>query len=98
MIIWAPIKINKPAINVLTTGASILKKIFKIIDMPNAIKKVPSKKSNNMSFITPIKWGEQWVSNPRPPEPQSGALPTELCSPLHELYQEVYVFYLKKQR
>ncbi len=27
-------------------------------------------------------WGERWDSNPRPPEPQSGALPTELRSPL----------------
>lgn len=26
-------------------------------------------------------WGEWWESNPRPPEPQSGALPTELHSP-----------------
>ena len=23
-------------------------------------------------------WGDRWNSNPRPPEPQSGALPTEL--------------------
>ena len=26
-------------------------------------------------------WGEWWDSNPRPPEPQSGALPTELHPP-----------------
>lgn len=26
-------------------------------------------------------WGEWWVSNPRPSEPQSDALPTELHSP-----------------
>lgn len=26
-------------------------------------------------------WGEWWGSNPRPPEPQPGALPTELHSP-----------------
>ena len=25
--------------------------------------------------------GERWGSNPRPPEPQSGALPTELRPP-----------------
>lgn len=25
--------------------------------------------------------GEQWGSNPRPSEPQSDALPTELCPP-----------------
>ena len=29
---------------------------------------------------TPI-WGERWESNPRQPEPQSGALPTELRPP-----------------
>ena len=28
-----------------------------------------------------IKWGERWDSNPRQPESQSGALPTELRSP-----------------
>lgn len=65
--------------------------------MPKAIRKTPNKKSNNTYYL-PQKWGEQWGSNPRPPEPQSGALPTELCSPSHELYQEVYVFYPKKQR
>lgn len=26
-------------------------------------------------------WGEWWGSNPRQPEPQSGALPTELHPP-----------------
>ena len=26
-------------------------------------------------------WGERWDSNPRQPEPQSGALPTELRPP-----------------
>ena len=33
----------------------------------------------NISTLT--KWGERWGSNPRQPEPQSGALPTELRSP-----------------
>src|SRR5438093_4852282 len=28
-----------------------------------------------------LDWGEWWGSNPRPPDPQSGALPTELHSP-----------------
>lgn len=28
-----------------------------------------------------VVWGEWWGSNPRPPEPQPGALPTELHSP-----------------
>lgn len=26
-------------------------------------------------------WGDRWGSNPRQPEPQSGALPTELRPP-----------------
>ena len=30
-------------------------------------------------------WGGQWGSNPRPPESQSGALPTELCPPQNVL-------------
>jgi hypothetical protein len=29
----------------------------------------------------PLLWGERWDSNPRQPEPQSGALPTELRPP-----------------
>ncbi len=28
-----------------------------------------------------VGWGEWWGSNPRQPEPQSGALPTELHPP-----------------
>ncbi|CUU49210.1 protein of unknown function [Clostridium beijerinckii] len=28
-------------------------------------------------------WGERWDSNPRQPVPQTGALPTELRSPLY---------------
>lgn len=31
-----------------------------------------------------FKWGEQRDLNPRPPDPQSGALPAELCSPRNE--------------
>ena len=30
-----------------------------------------------------ILWGDGWGSNPRPPESQSGALPTELPPPLN---------------
>ena len=29
-----------------------------------------------------VKWGGRWGLNPRPPESQSGALPTELRPPL----------------
>ena len=34
-------------------------------------------------LTTYCKWGERRGLNPRPPESQSGALPTELRSPLH---------------
>ena len=33
------------------------------------------------ALITWINWGDWWGSNPRQPESQSGALPTELQSP-----------------
>ena len=39
-----------------------------------------------------IKWGERWGSNPRPPESQSGALPTELRSPLLLFYHLALIF------
>lgn len=53
---------------------------FKIIDPPIAIRIEPEKK---LEFIDNfLEWGEWWGSNPRPPEPQPGALPTELHSPL----------------
>ena len=50
-----------------------------IIGKPNDYKppktKTPSEKSESVS------WGAMWGSNPRHPEPQSGALPTELIAP-----------------
>ena len=39
-------------------------------------------------------WGEWWESNPRPPEPQSGALPTELHSPYTKHYRGLRRKYL----
>ena len=36
----------------------------------------------------PLMWGERWDSNPRHPEPQSGALPTELRPPHFLLIME----------
>lgn len=32
-------------------------------------------------YLFILLWGEWWDSNPRPPEPQSGALPAELHPP-----------------
>jgi hypothetical protein len=37
-------------------------------------------------LLLPKIWGGRWGSNPRPPESQSGALPTELRPPLHFTY------------
>ena len=34
------------------------------------------------SVLSPLIWGGRWDSNPRRPDPQSGALPTELRPPL----------------
>jgi hypothetical protein len=42
--------------------------------------------SNFFKFYTQNTWGERWGLNPRPPEPQSGALPTELRSPQSVYY------------
>ena len=33
-----------------------------------------------------LQWGGRWGSNPRPPESQSGALPTELRPPLQKTF------------
>ena len=41
-----------------------------------------------------VEWGEWWESNPRPPEPQSGALPTELHSPYTKHYRGLRRKYL----
>lgn len=86
------------AIIVLIIGKSMSKKVFKIIEMPKAIKNIPTSVSNNILLDLKLKWGEQWVSNPRPPEPQSGALPAELCSPSYIFsMKKVYGFCIKKQ-
>ena len=36
-----------------------------------------------------IFWGERWDSNPRPPGPQPGALPTELLPPRESSYTQL---------
>ena len=43
-----------------------------------------SSREESLLFATALyKWGGRWGLNPRPPESQSGALPTELRPPLH---------------
>ena len=44
---------------------------------------MPESKSGALPLgdIPMFKWGGRWDSNPRQPEPQSGALPTELRPP-----------------
>lgn len=39
------------------------------------------------------RWGERWGSNPRQPEPQSGALPTELRSPCRNAKVLIFLYY-----
>ena len=43
-------------------------------------------------------WGGIWGSNPRHPEPQSGALPTELIPPSMDLYAARILYKIKAQR
>lgn len=40
------------------------------------------------------KWGERWGSNPRPSEPQSDALPTELLPPFCRITKLTFFSYL----
>ena len=42
----------------------------------------PKSSASTNSATLAFKWGGRWGSNPRPPESQSGALPTELRPPL----------------
>ena len=53
--------------------------------------------SQNRYFYLSLKWGGRWGSNPRPPESQSGALPTELRPPLFKLTCR-YTAYLRLTR
>ena len=38
-----------------------------------------------MAWRILVEWGGRWDSNPRRPDPQSGALPTELRPPCHSI-------------
>ena len=40
-------------------------------------------------------WGAMWGSNPRHPEPQSGALPTELIAPYSEGIAKVRKYFFR---
>ncbi len=39
-----------------------------------------------------FKWGGRWDLNPRQPESQSGALPTELRPPCRDIYSGISKF------
>ena len=41
-------------------------------------------KENDIKIVLFPIWGAMWGSNPRHPEPQSGALPTELIAPYQQ--------------
>ena len=46
-----PIKIRMPAMNGLITGTSILKNVFKIMEIPSEIRNVPIRILNNIKGI-----------------------------------------------
>ena len=50
-----------------------------------------------MPAISIKKWGGRWGSNPRPPESQSGALPTELRPPLFNVLHFTCFFRLQER-
>lgn len=49
-----------------------------------SIKRETTKKSIAQAMLLPTKKGGRWESNPRHPEPQSGALTTELHPPFQK--------------
>ena len=52
--------------------------------------------ATNCATSRRIYWGEQWGSNPRPSEPQSDALPTELYSPNNFMINYFLIYDKKK--
>ena len=44
-------------------------------------QKIKQRMTNICLSSSLFSWGAMWGSNPRHPEPQSGALPTELIAP-----------------
>lgn len=51
VIIEMPIKIRIPAMNGFITGTSILKNVFRIIEIPREIRKVPIRILNSIKGI-----------------------------------------------
>ena len=49
-------------------------------------------KENDIKIVLFPIWGAMWGSNPRHPEPQSGALPTELISPCRIAKVQKFLF------
>ena len=49
------------------------------------------KETGTCAGLSAYMWGGIWGSNPRHPEPQSGALPTELIPPYEDLERSVYI-------
>ena len=71
-----------PASNATTAR----KEVFPLTQRGGQCKKRSSprrgkQKENDIKIVLFPIWGAMWGSNPRHPEPQSGALPTELIAP-----------------
>ena len=68
-----------------------------IFVLKNSVKKVALARRSLPSRKARINedWGEWWDSNPRPPEPQSGALPSELHSPFQFVTHSIGCFLSK---
>ena len=57
-----------------------------------ALEPKSSVSTNSTTSAYGLQWGGRWGLNPRPPESQSGALPTELRPPLYCNFQSTLLF------
>ncbi len=71
------------------SGDEVMRKERLELSRISSLEPKSSASANSATFAKflrhKLSWGERWVSNPRPPEPQPGALPTELRPPLRDL-------------
>jgi site-specific DNA recombinase len=77
-------KITKPILNPLFNSLVKAEKAYYKTQKPSQKEKVCMTSSvpySNPKDKIRTEWGDRWDLNPRPPEPQSDALPTELLPP-----------------
>ena len=55
-------------------------------------QKIKQRMTNICLSSSLFSWGAMWGSNPRHPEPQSGALPTELIAPCWTAKIGIFLF------